>query len=50
MWWTPDDQRVLQGAEATLFQEALGTSSVNAQSILVREGLSRGRSRPVRMG
>jgi hypothetical protein len=25
MWWTPDGQRVLQGAEAGLFREALGT-------------------------
>ena len=25
MWWTPDGQRVLQGAEAVLFREALGT-------------------------
>ncbi len=24
MWWTPDGQRVLQGAEAKLFREALG--------------------------
>jgi hypothetical protein len=25
MWWTPDGQRVLQGAEGRLFREALGT-------------------------
>ncbi len=25
MWWTPDGERILQGAEATLFREALGT-------------------------
>jgi hypothetical protein len=25
MWWTPDGQRVLQGTEAGLFREALGT-------------------------
>jgi hypothetical protein len=25
MWWTPDGERVLQGAEAGLFREALGT-------------------------
>jgi hypothetical protein len=24
MWWTPDGERILQGAEATLFREALG--------------------------
>ncbi len=24
MWWTPDGERVLQGAEAQLFREALG--------------------------
>ncbi len=24
MWWTPDGERILQGAEAQLFQEALG--------------------------
>jgi hypothetical protein len=24
MWWTPDGQRILQGAEARLFSEALG--------------------------
>jgi hypothetical protein len=25
MWWTPDGGRILQGVEATLFREALGT-------------------------
>lgn len=25
MWWTPDGERTLMGAEATLFREALGT-------------------------
>ena len=25
MWWTPDGERILQGAEARLFREALGT-------------------------
>jgi hypothetical protein len=25
MWWTPDGKRILQGAEAVLFREALGT-------------------------
>ena len=25
MWWTPDGERILQGAEAGLFREALGT-------------------------
>ncbi|MGO9113256.1 MAG: hypothetical protein ACLP9L_28830 [Thermoguttaceae bacterium] len=24
MWWTPDGDRILQGAEARLFREALG--------------------------
>jgi hypothetical protein len=24
MWWTPDGERILQGAEASLFREALG--------------------------
>jgi len=24
MWWTPDGERILQGAEARLFREALG--------------------------
>jgi hypothetical protein len=24
MWWTPDGERILQGAEAGLFREALG--------------------------
>jgi hypothetical protein len=25
MWWTPDGERILQGAEAGLFRDALGT-------------------------
>jgi len=24
MWWTPDGERILQGAEARLFRKALG--------------------------
>ena len=24
MWWTPNGERILQGAEAALFREALG--------------------------
>ena len=25
MWWTPEGERTLKGAEARLFREALGT-------------------------
>jgi hypothetical protein len=24
MWWTPDGQRILQGAESRLFRDAVG--------------------------